>query len=282
VSFKRVEAAYAHFMGDSTVDGAMMSSLQALAFVANANDGERCFPSEAYIASLTHDSLSTVKRALGKLKEKGIVDWVQGGNVAGRNLANTYRFLFPLVGMGSGRTRYERLKEPPKVSLVPEAANIPPVQDEPPVGSFCTPGYVQDEPPVGSGRTTNKELSGDNNKVSKSEGTSMPMISIEDFSKDVAARYYAIPNVPSQPVPRPASPPPEGPYSPIREAMRVCGVTDRENAATFTRVMAWRDIQDCLEVIWRFDSEIRAGEHGKLRNKAAELTRRLMELPAGK
>ncbi len=65
----------------------------------------------------------------------------------------------------------------------------------------------------------------------------------------------------------------------VAEAMRVCGVSDTDNARTFSKVMMGKDPADCLEAIMTFESEVRQGEHVKARNLAAILTKHLKALP---
>ena len=62
-------------------------------------------------------------------------------------------------------------------------------------------------------------------------------------------------------------------------AMEAACTENVEDRKTFSRIMLYRNPDICREVIYRFDSERRAGEFGGIRNLPALLTKRLSALP---
>ena len=65
----------------------------------------------------------------------------------------------------------------------------------------------------------------------------------------------------------------------VQLAMDATGTSNVDDRKTFSMVMLRRSPDDCREVIYRFDSERRAGEFGGVRNLPALLTKRLSALP---
>ena len=114
MSIRRIESAYAAFLGDKRLSSRDMSILVALAYIANEKQGEACFPSQSYLSKMSHFSESIVGNACNRLRELKVIDWISGGKSRqGGNINNRYRFLFPHCKMQSRRERYQQLDEPP-------------------------------------------------------------------------------------------------------------------------------------------------------------------------
>ena len=65
----------------------------------------------------------------------------------------------------------------------------------------------------------------------------------------------------------------------VQLAMDAAVTGKLDDRKTFSMVMLRRNPDDCREVIYRFDSERRAGEMSRIKNLPALLTKRLSELP---
>ena len=253
MSIRRIESAYATFLDDKRLSGTEMSVLVALAYVANEKRDEDCFPSDGWLAGLTHLSGATVRNARNKLRSRKIIDWISGGlGRQGGNISNRYRFLFPHCKMPSKRDRYQPL-------------------DGSPTPSPSVPTPSPSVPCATSKRTLRRQIAtnteGTPKRTSESNTEDRGVVPLSDFEfkfepgvvdKSLAGREQK---------------------SVVDEAMRVCGVDGPENKRTFTSVMLTKNPSDCLEAIMTFESEIRQGEHTKAKNLAAILTRRLKALP---
>jgi len=65
----------------------------------------------------------------------------------------------------------------------------------------------------------------------------------------------------------------------LDEAMEAAGVSDMDNKKIFASTLLRRCPEECLDVIWEFKSERDQGEYKGLKKPAAELNKRLAELP---
>ena len=89
----------------------------ALAYVANEKRDEDCYPSDSYLAELTHFNNSAVRKSRNRLRANRIIDWISGGmSRQGGNVSNRYGFLFPHLKMMSKRERYQPMKDNPTLS----------------------------------------------------------------------------------------------------------------------------------------------------------------------
>ena len=136
MSIRRIESAYATFQGDKRLSSTDMSVLVALAYIANEEKGEACYPSVAYLAELSHFSESAVTKACANLKKLKVIDWVSGGqNRLGGNVSNTYEFLFPHRKMKSRHESYQQLMTSPSAkgsdSSCPGGGPLPRVAGNP-------------------------------------------------------------------------------------------------------------------------------------------------------
>ena len=282
MSIKRIESAYAMFMDDERLDGKAMATLLALAYVANEKDGEKCFPSDEYLAKLTHFSTKTMTRSRQLLKDLAIISW-ENRVFNGRKTTNYYKFLFPFVKMCSCRETYQ-----PQSSLSYKPIDLATHTDRPastdtqshPYG-LAVPSVRTDSPirtdtqshPYGltvlSVRTDspiNTEYKREINSESKSESKGT-IPNFEDI--DLGGVLNKV-----------VSPKPKPQYSSttqalVKSACIICGVDDDANRQTFSRIIDKMDQNDVYEELATFRSEIQQGEHEKLRNPAAELTKRL-------
>ena len=274
MSIRRIESAYAHCMGDKRVSGTDMAVLIALAYVANGEKGEACYPSASYLESLTHFKAGAIGGACARLKKYKLIDWISGGNKKpGGNVANVYKFLFPLEKIKSRRERYESLATqdatpvpiPPKETptppdAVPTSANgIPTPRDEEPTPPREVPyptscGTLPHE--VG----TNTERILKVTSESKPEGKDTGILSLFDVkfqTKEDTKKQRETPIV-------------------VQLAMKACGVSDDYNRNTFIRIMRNKDENRIADEILAFESEIKCGEHDNANNLAAVLTKRLL------
>lgn len=277
MSIKRIESAYAYYL-DKKMSSAQMAVLQALAYSANEKNNEACYPSLARLAELTHLSGSTVERACKDLRAMNAISWKRGGRFDGLNIANIYTFVFPHTKMLSQSERYD--------SVLSKMERFH--HDDAPVPSPCTPGtftvregYPRGEGSVPSQSVSNTEYSRnvntELNAESKSEGLPHPSFDIGSVLKCVSGGKSRDPRMTNSDIE--AAVYDREHSSPVLAAMRVCGVTDAENNRTFSNIAIWRDKNALFNVIERFWGEIKAGEHDDLKNRAAELTRRMMAVP---
>ena len=65
----------------------------------------------------------------------------------------------------------------------------------------------------------------------------------------------------------------------VQLAMEAACTENFDDRKTFSSILVGRNSDDCREVIYRFDSERRAGEFASIRNLSALLTKRLTALP---
>ena len=258
MSIRRIESAYAKFLGDKRLSGTEMSVLVALAYVANEKRDEDCFPSDGWLAGLTHLSGATVRNARNKLRSCKIIDWISGGfGRQGGNISNRYRFLFPHCKMPSKRDRYQSLDGSPTPSpSVPTPADIVPCA--------TSKHTLRQQIATNTERTPNR--------TSESNTEDRGGVPLTDFEFKFEPGVVDKSGKESEELKKRES------LSVVDEAMRVCGVDGTENKRAFTSVMLTKNPSNCLEAIMTFESEVRQGEHAKAKNLAAILTKRLKAL----
>mgnify|MGYP003335830846 CR=1 FL=1 len=177
MSIRRIESAYATFQGDKRLSSTDMSVLVALAYIANEEKGEACYPSVAYLAELSHFSESAVTKACANLKKLKVIDWVSGGQSRlGGNVSNTYEFLFPHRKMKSRHESYQQLMTSPSAkgsdSSCPGGGPLPHVAGYPtPRGGVPYPAW--------RGVTRKEHRIEHRNRTRKAEeGTTRPISSL--------------------------------------------------------------------------------------------------------
>lgn len=137
MSIRRIESSYATFLEDEVLSGTQMSVLLALAYTANEERGECCFPSDPTLSRLTHFTERAVRKAREKLRARKIITWESGGKSReGGNTSNRYTFLFPHKRMPTRNERYKSMDESPRLSVTAPAA---------PVKAEVTPAKAPDE-----------------------------------------------------------------------------------------------------------------------------------------
>ena len=258
MSIRRIESAYAAFLGDKRLSSTDMSILVALAYVANEKRDEDCFPSQSFLAQMSHFRESAVSNACKRLRELKIIDWTSGGKGRqGGNISNKYRFLFPHCKMLSRRERYQQLGEPP---TLPQGVPTP---------SEGVP-YPSREGSVPRQKGSNTE--GSPHRTSEAKPEDRGVIPLSGFEFKFEPGVVDKSGEESEELKKRET------LSLVDEAMKACGVSDMENKRTFSSLMLTKDPDDCYEVITTFASERKQGEHSGLRKPAAELTKRLKAL----
>lgn len=248
MSIRRIESSYATFLEDEGLSGTQMSVLLALAYTANEERGECCFPSDPTLSRLTHFTERAVRKAREKLRARKIITWESGGKSReGGNTSNRYTFLFPHKRMPTRNERYKSMDESARLSVAPVAAPVTPPGVTPrtaaPVKAEVTPAKAPDE------YLTAGELFG--------------LPTFQAVVKPVVARDAK----PKAPLPLM-----------VQEAMKVCRVSDDYNINTFKRVIRDKNPDSVYQEICTFRSEINAHEHDNADNLAAILTARLQKL----
>jgi len=272
MSIKRIESAYAYFLDKKEMSGTQMAVLQALAYSANEKNHEKCYPSGATLAKMTHFSDRAVDHACQALRDMNVIDWVSGGQVDGINLANDYTFKFPLVKMKTRTERYEAIAAQRGMDRPPSTA-----ADAPQYRTSCTTGGASPAEGVGHQVRTNTECKENINPQSNSESKGAPPTfdfgSVFKRANGGAVHDPRSANNSIDDVVHDRS------VSPHYAALRVCGVDDIENKKTFNNyALAFYSLGkmdmmfDVIETFW---GQIKQGEHDGLRNRAAELTKRL-------
>jgi len=272
MSIKRIESAYAYFLDKKEMSGTQMAVLQALAFSANEKNHEKCYPSGATLAKMTHFSDRAVDLACQALRDMNVIDWVSGGQVDGINLANDYTFKFPLVKM---KTRRERYAEVASQRGMGQPLGTAP--DAPQYRTSCTTGGASPAEGVVHQVRTNKEYNEESNPQFKSESRDAPPTfdvgSVFKSASGGGRRDSRSANGCIDDVVHDRT------VSPHHAALRVCDVDDIDNKKTFNNyAIAFYNLGkmdamfDEIEAFW---GEIKQGEHDGLRNRAAELTNRL-------
>lgn len=265
MSIRRIESIYATCMDRTEMTCPQMAVLLALGFCANA-ETERCFPSKLFLAKLTHCGESTVERACSELRKAGLIDWRKGGMGPSGLQSNSYVFTFPHRRMGSRREGYQQLTANPPSErgyATPTARVVPPRSE----------GYPPPErggKSVGTQKEIGSEVGSDRTdaKISFERPTQDGVTTLQAFSLPRAATAMEASALQKR-----------AGVSLVREAMRVCGVRDADNARVFSSEMCRHDQSAILECIFTLESELRAGEHAQICNLAALLMRRIKSLP---
>ena len=258
MSIRRIESAYATFLEDKRMSGTEMSVLVALAYVANEKRDEDCYPSDAYLAELTHFKNSAVRNARNRLRSRKIIDWISGGmGRQGGNISNRYKFLFPHLKMPSKRDRYQPLNGLPTPSPT-------------------VPTPADGVPYAASGRTPRQQMATNTEAfpkgTSESNAEDWRVVPLSDFEFKFDSGNVDKSGKESEELKKREN------LSLVDEAMKACGVSDMENKRTFSSLMLAKNPDDCFDVITAFASEVRQGEHANAKNLAAILTKRLKAL----
>ena len=247
--------------------------LLALAHAADDKSGE-CFPSLETLAKRTHLNRSSVRRSLDSLKERGLLKWISGGRKKnGRVLSNLYKLNLP---------RKTKKQEEDVVfeswdgvdnsqGWVPERDGYPSQRETPhspaagPLPSQSgTPSYIETsidhpdghhQPPEASVEKPGRFDLG----LVRRNGTLNGVLEKVDAAAVFARRAEMV--------------------GPVQMAMDAAGTDKVDDRKTFSLVMIRKDTQDCIEEIYRFESERNAGEMSQIRNLPALLTKRLKALP---
>ena len=270
MGFKYTDRVYRDVVGTSATEQLV---LLALAHAADDKSGE-CFPSLETLAKRTHLNRSSVRRSLDSLKERGLLKWISGGRKKnGRVLSNLYKLNLPRKtkkqeedvvfeswdgvdnsnDWGSQCTPYQAHSEPTQgltVSPLPGAQCTPIIN----ISSIDHPdGHHQ--PPEASGEKPGRFDLG----VARRNGTLNDVLEKVDAAAVFARRAEMV--------------------GPVQMAMDAAGTDKVDDRKTFSLVMIRKDTQDCIEEIYRFESERNAGEMSQIRNLPALLTKRLKALP---
>ena len=106
------------------IRGPKKAVLVALANRAN-KDSRQCWPSHKLIASEAGVAVSTAKKALNGLRERGLIDWTQRPDGKGGLSSNLYTLLYPQPGDDRPPGR-EGAKSSPDSDRVLVVADLPP------------------------------------------------------------------------------------------------------------------------------------------------------------
>lgn len=266
MSIRRIESSYATFLEDEVLSGTQMSVLLALAYTANEERGECCFPSDPTLSRLTHFTERAVRKAREKLRARKIITWESGGKSReGGNTSNRYTFLFPHKRMPTRNERYKSMDESPRLSVTAPAAS------ETPAVPVAAPVAAPDVAPVASPSVTPRTAA-----PVKAEVT--PAKAPDEYL--TAGELFGLPTF--QAVVKPVVARDAKPKAPlplmVQEAMKVCRVSDDYNINTFKRVIRDKNPDSVFQEICTFRSEINAHEHDNAENLAAILTARLQKL----
>ena len=274
MSIRRIESSYATFLEDEVLSGTQMSVLLALAYTANEERGECCFPSDPTLSRLTHFTERAVRKAREKLRARKIITWESGGKSReGGNTSNRYTFLFPHKRMPTRNERYKSMDESPRLSVTAPAASATPAAPVaapvavPVAAPVAAPVVAPVAPPSVTLRTA---------PPVKAEVT--PAKAPDEYL--TAGELFGLPTF--QAVVKPVVARDAKPKAPlplmVQEAMKVCRVSDDYNINTFKRVIRDKNPDSVYQEICTFRSEINAHEHDNAENLAAILTARLQKL----
>jgi len=231
MSIQRIESAYAYCL-DKKIKPSEMSVLIGLAYCANATTGA-CFPSDPYIGRLVHVAASTVQDARNRLRNAGIIDWVQ--RKAGNNAqtSNSYRFLFPMMKLKSARESYQQ--------VVDNSASQYTISTPPPPHEAVPPTPADGVPPPRQ-MVTNTE---NKKKKNTSSFPSQPKYVVDRHTDQESS---------------------------IQWAMRICNVDDMRNRKTFSHYMVNIPANDLHDLLEGFEDSLRKGELKTRKSPAAYLT----------
>lgn len=266
MSIKRIESAYATYMGIKQIGGKKfrpihMAVLQALAFSAN-HKTELCIPGHGTLEKLTGFTDSAVDDACNELRDFGIISWTKIKLENNQYLSNKYKFLFPHRKMPKRIDRYESLDSVAEPSYILATASLP---NE--VGHPSQPG----SPPspttlatLANKEATNTERNTINNSVKehgRGVGEPKPMFDVSSVLKK--ADYRTL-------VQRERD-------EAITDALKACNLDhkDKDERAAFGSIISQIETSVVLDVIDQFRSEVAQGEHKKAKNLAAVLMTKL-------
>ena len=248
---------------------------QVLALLAHFADDKTgmCFPSIETLARQSHLHRVTVMRSLDSLRQKGLLKWISGGRKKrGRVLSNLYKLMLPKPA--------PKREEPALSEFWEDVHNSPgrvaqrngyPLHSATPHSSVALPPTVAQCNPIIY--RSSKDHPGDHNPPEA--GEEMP----GRFELGVARRDGTLGDVLQKIEDAAQETKRSEQKSIVQLAMEAACTSDIENRKTFSRIMLYRNPDICREVIYRFDSERRAGEFGGIRNLPALLTKRLSSLP---
>ena len=251
------------------------SEQQVLALLAHFVDDKTglCFPSIETLARQSHLHRVTVIRCLDSLKKKGYLTWKPGGRKKrGRVLSNLYKLTLPKPAPKREETEVVEVWEDVDNSQSRVAQRYPhQLHSATPHSSVALPPIVAQCNPII--HRTSIDHPGDHN----------PPGAVEDmpgrFELGVARRDGTLGDV-LEKLASAALVTKSREQKPIAQlAMEAACTTNREDGKTFLMTILGKDPNICREVIYRFDSERRAGEFSKIRNLPALLTSRLAALP---
>jgi len=236
------------------VTGTSPTAQAILAYLAHRADDKgvrKCYPSTESIEAATHFKHSSIHNALNELREANLLTWKRGGRLkgeGGRALANEYEFSLPA--------------KPPASSIqqTDNAVSTKRTMHTPPDGQCIIhqmDTITQDHPKSQPSVITVTEAPTDDLKKG-----------FEDVAKNWSVKREQVePSVKAEHQNRQ-----HYLFEVVREAMRVCRVSDAKNRQIFSSTLCrWPNLDDALQVIWRFESQMNAGEHVKLENPAANL-----------
>ena len=248
---------------------------QVLALLAHFADDKtgQCFPSIETLARQSHLHRATVMRCLDSLKQKGYLKWISGGRKKkGRVLSNLYKLTLPKPAPKRGEPELEGFWGDADDSDARVA------QRDPHPSHSATPHSRTARPlPVAQCDTiiygTSKDHPEDHN----------PPEAVEDmpgsFELGVARRDGTLGEVLEKIAAAAQTTKSREQTSIVQLAMEAACTNKLDDRKTFATTMLTRDPDICREVIYRFDSERRAGELANIRNLPALLTSRLSALP---
>ena len=248
---------------------------QVLALLAHFADDKtgQCFPSIETLARQSHLHRATVMRCLDSLKQKGYLKWISGGRKKkGRVLSNLYKLTLPKPAPKRGEPELEGFWGDADDSDARVA------QRDPHPSHSATPHSRTARPlPVAQCDTiiygTSKDHPEDHN----------PPEAVEDmpgsFELGVARRDGTLGEVLEKIAAAAQTTKRREQMSIVQLAMEAACTNKLDDRKTFATTMLTRDPDICREVIYRFDSERRAGELANIRNLPALLTSRLSALP---
>ncbi len=271
MSYERIISAYEHCRGNKAIKGPAMSVLVALAHRANESRHNACFPSMLDISELTHFDISTIKRGRTQLKKLGLINWTLHKDKGVDHCV--YYLTYPST---KPKRRYEMVEsQAEEANLQYLSTNsVDKCQAQPSDategGAERTTGGcgaphegVRREPWGGAERPTNIKENKTNIKPNPSVGlgdvqfqVSLPKVDAKD-EPDI--RW-----VMRNPIPC--------------KAMKLCKVWDKKNGFAFASVINKKSLDDVLEELHVFESELKAEGRGNIENLAAVLMKRLQGL----
>ena len=257
------------------VQGTTATEQQVLALLAHFADDRtgQCFPSIETLARQSHLHRATVIRSLDSLKQQGLLKWMSGGRKKkGRVLSNLYKLTLPKPVPKREEVELAEFWEDvdnspssvaqrdgyPSHSATPHSRTA-----QPPIVAQCdtiihrsSKDHPEDHnPPEAGGDIPGRFELG----VARRDGTLGEVLQkIEEAAQETKRSEQK---------------------SIVALAMEAACSENCDDRKTFSRIMLYRNPDICREVIYRFDSERRAGEFGGIRNLPALLTKRLSALP---